>query len=57
MHLKILYTMKSVKQQIYKFYHVLHIKQWLYKNYHMHVLYKVCSLSKIKNLALERHLN
>jgi hypothetical protein len=54
---KILCTMKSIKQQIYYFFHDLCSKQTLYKNYHMHVLYKVCSLAKITKISHNSHLN
>jgi hypothetical protein len=48
--MKILCTMKGIKQQIYYFFYALHSKQAHYKNYHMHVLYNFCSLPKITKI-------
>ena len=57
MSMKILCTMKSVKQQIWHFPYVLHSKQSLHKNYHTHVLYNFCSLYKITKIINKWHLN
>jgi hypothetical protein len=49
--MKIPCTVKSIKQQIYYFFHDLHSLQSLYKKFHIHVLYTFLVLAILQEIA------
>jgi hypothetical protein len=58
--MKILCTMKSIKQQIYYFSYALYSTQSVHKNYHMHVLHNfflpIKNNKNNQSKALELHI-